>query len=94
MNQPPPTLVAPNRSSPGSPVEHSRNAAPYMRRSSRGSGSITTLSYFGASRVVPGYGVMGCAKASLEATARTLAVDLGRSVRRASLSPTRLLLSL
>ncbi|WLT30598.1 enoyl-ACP reductase [Geothrix sp. PMB-07] len=40
-------------------------------------GSIITLSYLGAERVVPGYNVMGVAKASLEATVRYLAADLG-----------------
>src|ERR1035438_1891049 len=40
-------------------------------------GSIVTLSYLGAERVVPGYNVMGVAKASLEASVRYLAADLG-----------------
>lgn len=40
-------------------------------------GSILTLSYLGAERVVPHYKVMGVAKAALEATVRELAVDLG-----------------
>lgn len=40
-------------------------------------GSIVTLSYLGAARVVPHYRVMGVAKAALEATVRELAVDLG-----------------
>lgn len=42
-----------------------------------GGGSILTLSYFGAEKVVPGYNVMGVAKASLEAAVRYLARDLG-----------------
>jgi enoyl-[acyl-carrier protein] reductase I len=40
-------------------------------------GSIVTLSYLGSERVVPGYNVMGVAKASLEASVRYLAADLG-----------------
>jgi enoyl-[acyl-carrier protein] reductase I len=51
----------------------SRAAAPLMTES----GSIMTLSYFGAEKVVPNYNVMGVAKASLEATVRYLAWNLG-----------------
>ncbi|MCP9452444.1 MAG: enoyl-ACP reductase [Nitrospira sp.] len=40
-------------------------------------GSIVTLSYLGAERVVPHYNVMGVAKAALESTVRYLAYDLG-----------------
>lgn len=40
-------------------------------------GSIVTLSYIGAERVMPHYNVMGVAKAALEASVRYLAVDLG-----------------
>jgi enoyl-[acyl-carrier protein] reductase I len=40
-------------------------------------GSVVTLSYIGAVRAVPNYNVMGVAKASLEATVRYLAADLG-----------------
>lgn len=40
-------------------------------------GSITTLTYIGSTRVVPNYNVMGVAKASLEASVRYLASDLG-----------------
>jgi enoyl-[acyl-carrier protein] reductase I len=40
-------------------------------------GSILTVSYLGSTRVVPGYNVMGVAKASLEACVRYLAADLG-----------------
>ena len=42
-------------------------------------GSIITLSYLGAMRVVPNYNVMGVAKAALEACVRYLSVDLGES---------------
>ncbi len=54
-----------------------REAAPLLAK--RGGGSVVTLSYVGASRVVPGYNVMGVAKAALEASVRYLANDLGPS---------------
>ena len=41
-------------------------------------GSLLTLSYFGAERVMPHYNVMGVAKAALEASVRYLAADLGK----------------
>jgi enoyl-[acyl-carrier protein] reductase I len=45
-------------------------------------GSIVTLSYLGAERVVPHYNVMGVAKAALECSVRYLANDLGpRNIR-------------
>jgi enoyl-[acyl-carrier protein] reductase I len=40
-------------------------------------GSLTTLTYVGATRVVPNYNVMGVAKASLESSVRYLASELG-----------------
>lgn len=40
-------------------------------------GSILTLTYYGAERVIPHYNVMGVAKAALETSVRYLAVDLG-----------------
>ncbi len=40
-------------------------------------GSLLTLSYYGAERVMPHYNVMGVAKAALEASVRYLAADLG-----------------
>ncbi len=40
-------------------------------------GSMVTLTYLGASRVMPNYNVMGVAKAALEASVRYLAADLG-----------------
>lgn len=52
----------------------SRAAAPLMTEG----GSIITLTYYGAEKVVPHYNVMGVAKAALEATVRYLAADLGR----------------
>ena len=50
-----------------------RHAAPLMKAG----GSLLTLTYFGAERVMPHYNVMGVAKAALEASVRYLAVDLG-----------------
>jgi enoyl-[acyl-carrier protein] reductase I len=41
-------------------------------------GTLLTLTYLGASRVMPNYNVMGVAKAALEASVRYLAADLGR----------------
>jgi enoyl-[acyl-carrier protein] reductase I len=52
----------------------SRAAVPLMTSG----GSIMTLTYYGAEKVVPNYNVMGVAKAALEATVRYLAYDLGR----------------
>ncbi len=40
-------------------------------------GSLLTLTYYGAERVMPHYNVMGVAKAALEASVRYLAADLG-----------------
>src|SRR6266700_1337019 len=41
-------------------------------------GSIITMTYYGAEKVVPHYSVMAVAKAALECTVRYLAQDLGR----------------
>lgn len=41
-------------------------------------GSLVTLTYLGAQRVMPNYNVMGIAKAALEASVRYLAADLGK----------------
>ncbi len=41
-------------------------------------GSIVTLTYYGSTRVVPNYNVMGVAKAALECCVRYLAYDLGK----------------
>jgi enoyl-[acyl-carrier protein] reductase I len=41
-------------------------------------GSLVTLTYYGAEKVMPHYNVMGVAKAALEASVRYLAEDLGR----------------
>ena len=56
-------------------VALARRVEPIML--ARGGGSIMTLTYLGAERAVPGYNVMGVAKASLEASVRYLAWDLG-----------------
>jgi enoyl-[acyl-carrier protein] reductase I len=52
----------------------SRAAAPLMEEG----GSIITMTYYGAEKVVPHYNVMGVAKAALECTVRYLAYDLGK----------------
>lgn len=54
-------------------VAFARAALPIMNEG----GSIITLTYLGAERVVPHYNVMGVAKAALEASVRYLAHDLG-----------------
>ena len=41
-------------------------------------GSLLTLTYYGAERVIPNYNIMGVAKAALEASVRYLAADLGK----------------
>jgi len=55
-------------------VALSRAAAPLMEDG----GSIITMTYYGAERVVPRYNVMGVAKAALECSVRYLAYDLGK----------------
>ncbi|MDF1747401.1 MAG: enoyl-ACP reductase FabI [Alphaproteobacteria bacterium] len=52
-----------------------QRAAPLMTKG----GSILTLTYYGAERVMPHYNVMGVAKAALEASVRYLASDMGAS---------------
>ena len=57
-------------------------------------GSLLTLSYYGAEKVVPHYNVMGVAKAALEASVRYLAEDLGKEgirVNALSAGPVRTL---
>jgi enoyl-[acyl-carrier protein] reductase I len=59
-------------------AELARAAAPLMTEG----GSIVSMTYYGAEKVVPNYNVMGVAKAALEASTRYLANDLGpRAVR-------------
>ncbi len=57
-------------------------------------GSLLTLTYYGAEKVMPHYNVMGVAKAALEASVRYLAVDLGEKnirVNAVSAGPIRTL---
>jgi len=71
-------------------TECARMAAPLMKPG----GSLLTLTYYGAERVMPHYNVMGVAKAALEASVRYLAVDLGRDgirVNAVSAGPIRTL---
>jgi len=51
-----------------------QRAVPLMKNG----GSLLTLTYYGAERVMPHYNVMGVAKAGLEASVRYLAADLGK----------------
>jgi enoyl-[acyl-carrier protein] reductase I len=52
-----------------------RRAEPLMKSG----GSLLTLTYYGAEKVMPHYNVMGVAKAALEASVRYLAADLGKN---------------
>lgn len=62
-----------------------RAALPLFERN--GGGSVLALSYYGAVKAVPGYNLMGVAKASLEASVRYLAANLGpRNIRVNGLS--------
>lgn len=64
-------------------TEVARHARPLMKTG----GSLLTLTYHGAERVMPHYNVMGVAKAALEASVRYLAADLGAdNIRVNSLS--------
>lgn len=61
-------------------VALTRRALPLMEKN--GGGSVLALTYYGAEKVVEGYNLMGVAKASLEASVRYLAANLGpRNVR-------------
>lgn len=55
-------------------IATAREARPFMTDG----GSIVTMSYLGAQRVLDGYNVMGVAKAALEASVKYLAYDLGK----------------
>lgn len=55
-------------------VSLARRAKPLMKEG----GSIVTLTYYGAEKVVPHYNVMGVAKAALETSVKYLAADLGK----------------
>lgn len=59
-------------------VGMARRARPMLARAAaNGGASIMAMSYYGAEKVVPGYNVMGVAKAALECSARYLAWELG-----------------
>ena len=61
-----------------------RRAEPLMQ----GGGSLMTVSYYGAEKVVDHYNIMGPVKAALEAVTRNVAVELGpRAIRANVLSP-------
>ena len=65
-------------------VRMARAAAPLMADG----GTLLTMSYYGANKVVPNYNVMGPVKAALEASARYLAYELGpRGIRVHAISP-------
>src|SRR3954454_24807257 len=50
-----------------------QRAVPLMKKG----GSLLTMTYYGAERVIPHYNIMGVVKAALEASVRYLAADLG-----------------
>ncbi|MFI5273647.1 MAG: enoyl-ACP reductase [Ktedonobacterales bacterium] len=56
-------------------IAMARRAEPLMQP--RGGGSVLAMTYLGSERVIPGYNLMGIAKAALEAAIRYLAYDLG-----------------
>jgi enoyl-[acyl-carrier protein] reductase I len=73
-------------------VACARAAEPLME--SRGGGSILTMTYLGGERTVPHYNVMGVAKATLDASVRYLAWDLGQKnirINAVSAGPVRTL---
>jgi len=73
-------------------VACARRAEPLMQ--ARGGGSIVTMTYLGGERAVPHYNVMGVAKATLDASVRYLAWDLGQSsirINAVSAGPVRTL---
>jgi enoyl-[acyl-carrier protein] reductase I len=73
-------------------VACSKLAEPLME--ARGGGSIVTMTYLGGERAVPHYNVMGVAKATLDASMRYLAWDLGQKnvrVNAISAGPVRTL---
>ncbi|HBZ06165.1 MAG TPA: enoyl-[acyl-carrier-protein] reductase FabI [Massilia sp.] len=69
-------------------IRLARASAPLMKNG----GTMFTMSYYGANKVVPNYNVMGPVKAALEACARYLAFELGpRHIRVHAISPGPLL---
>jgi len=68
-------------------VRMARLAAPLMKNG----GTMLTMSYYGANKVVPNYSMMGPVKAALESCARYLAYELGpKRIRVHAISPGRL----
>ncbi|WP_338516270.1 enoyl-ACP reductase [Candidatus Legionella polyplacis] len=66
-------------------IEISKNAFPLMKNSN---GSIITLSYYGAEKVIPNYNTMGIVKSSLESSVRYLSFNLGMmNIRINAISP-------
>ncbi|MBN9543344.1 MAG: enoyl-ACP reductase FabI [Alphaproteobacteria bacterium] len=53
-------------------------AARHAKRLMTDGGSLVTLTYYGAEKVMPNYNVMGVAKSALETSVKYLAMDLGR----------------
>ena len=73
-------------------VRMAREVARFMKLG----GSIVTLTYYGAEKVIPNYNVMGVAKSALESSVRYVAADLGESnirVNSISAGPIRTLAS-
>ncbi len=73
-------------------VATARAAEPLME--ARGGGSVLTMTYLGGERAVPHYNVMGVAKATLDASVRYLAWDLGQKnirINAVSAGPVRTL---
>ncbi len=65
-------------------IELSKFAEPLMARG----GALLTMSYYGADKVVNNYNIMGPVKAALQATTRSLAVELGeKGIRVFAVSP-------
>jgi enoyl-[acyl-carrier protein] reductase I len=65
-------------------VRMARLAEPLMKDG----GALVTMSYYGAQKVIPNYGIMGPVKAALEAVVRSLAVELGPTgIRVHAVSP-------
>lgn len=65
-------------------IRLARHAEPLMDKG----GTLLTMSYLGAEKVVPNYGLMGPVKAALESTTRYLAAELGPAgIRALALSP-------
>jgi enoyl-[acyl-carrier protein] reductase I len=65
-------------------IRMARLAEPLMKNG----GALITMSYYGAQRVIPNYGIMGPVKAALEAVVRSLAAELGpRGIRVHAVSP-------